>query len=132
MFTADFLKSTLLNASVGISYNLQERYLFFVKGLYNGWNVMEGEKIAWNKPTWEATAGINTKIAKSVDKSIFYFLRTSNETSHTTAHTSLKNLDLSTIELHSHTFLKIECPLEANNIFPSEKLSYQNGTVTIQ
>jgi len=132
LFTADFLKSTLLNASVGISYNLQERYLFFVKGLYNGWNVMEGEKIAWNKPTWEATAGINTKITQNLlIKSIFYFAseRQTKLPTRDGAYRIEKLRPIYDLNLAaSYTFPKNwSVFLEANNILSaSEKLSYQN------
>lgn len=74
VFTAEFLKSTLLNVSLDISYNLKERFMFYAKGMYNGWNVMEGDGIAWNKPAWEATAGIDAKVTENLLlKGMFYF-----------------------------------------------------------
>lgn len=64
-FTIENAKARLLTAEAHLSYNLHERYIFHVQGRYNGWDVKTEGIEAWNKPKWEADAGIEAMFTKN-------------------------------------------------------------------
>lgn len=124
-------KARLLTAEVHLSYNLKERYVFHVKGRYNGWNVQTKGVEAWNKPTWEADAGIEALFTKNFAANVdFHYASTRTATlpnrdgSRTTAELApVYDLNLSL----SYTFPKnISIFVQANNLLAlSDNLNYQ-------
>lgn len=73
-FTAVDAQARLLTAELRLMYNIKERYNFHVKGKYNGWQVLTEGVDAWNKPAWEADAGIEALFTKNFAGNVnFYY-----------------------------------------------------------
>lgn len=73
-FTAVDAQARLLTAELRLMYNIKERYNFHVKGKYNGWQVLTEGVEAWNKPAWEADAGIEALFTKNFVGNVnFYY-----------------------------------------------------------
>lgn len=73
-FTAVDAQARLLTAELRLMYNIKERYNFHVKGKYNGWQVLTAGVEAWNKPAWEADAGIEALFTKNFAGNVnFYY-----------------------------------------------------------
>ncbi|MGM9746555.1 MAG: hypothetical protein ACI30H_06330 [Paludibacteraceae bacterium] len=73
-FTAVDAQARLLTAELRLMYNIKERYNFHVKGKYNGWQVLTEGVEAWNKPAWEADAGIEALFTKNFAGNVnFYY-----------------------------------------------------------
>ncbi len=131
-FELVYAKAHLLTSEAHISYNLKERYIFRVKGRYNGWNVRSEGEEAWNKPTWEADASIEALFTKNFAGNVRFYYASERKASlptlagersriATLAPTYDLNLSL------SYTFPKnISVFVQANNLLAlSESLRYQ-------
>ncbi len=131
-FELVYAKAHLLTSEAHISYNLKERYIFRVKGRYNGWNVRSEGIEAWNKPTWEANASIEALFTKNFAGNVRFYYASERKASlptlagersriATLAPTYDLNLSL------SYTFPKnISVFVQANNLLAlSDNLRYQ-------
>ncbi len=130
-FTADYAKAHLLTAEARLSYNLKERYNFHVKGKYNGWNVLTEGVEAWNKPAWEADAGIEALLTRNFALNANFYFASERTTKLPNKDGSFKTATLSPIyDLNlsmNYTFKKMwSVFLQANNLLSfSKELSYQ-------
>lgn len=131
IFAVDYARATLLNVDARLAYNLKERYNFYVKGRYNGWKVLTPNIEAWNKPTWESSAGIDAMITKSfnVNANFYYASERLNKLPQKDGSIDIRTLtpiyDLNLSA--SYTFKKQwSLFVEANNILgSSQAFSYQ-------
>jgi len=130
-FTVDNTRATLLNLEARLAYNLKERYTFHVKGKYNGWNILTPNIEAWNKPTWEADAGIEAMVTKnfSLNANFYYGSERLNKLPKTDGTLDVRTLaPIYDLNLAANYTFKKQWSLfvQANNILGSSKaLSYQ-------
>lgn len=132
-FGLDYAKARLLTSEAHATYNLKERYIFRVKGRYNGWDVRSEGIEAWNKPTWEADASIEALFTKNFAGNVHFHYASERKAQLPTLHSKDEHRTVSLAPIYdlnlslSYTFPKnISVFVQANNLLAlSDKLRYQ-------
>ena len=131
-FTAVDAKARLFTAELRLMYNIKERYNFHVKGKYNGWQVLTEGVEAWNKPVWEADAGIEALFTKNFAGNVNFYYASSRTAQLPRQEGGTRLVTLApTYDLNaslSYTFPKNwSLWLQANNLLAlSKELRYQD------